>query len=243
MRYAAFLFGAILLFIASAGAQANLGMSVQPAPSRLEAAGVTSALNSSRTFALATSPIAAAPGAPALATSNSWASSDPAAQLPTVYGVFQVYDWQLYAGYTFVRFFEVPKITVNLNGLDLGLVYYPRGKWIGADGELVAAFGSQPGACGCTAKFVLAMGGPRFRWSAPRGMELWAHGLVGGTHFLPQTPYGSQSAFAYEVGGGIDISAHRRRVAYRFGADMVGTRYFGTYQYSPRLFVGIVFKY
>ena len=169
-----------------------------------------------------------------------FASSEPAAQQPTVYGVYEVYNWQLYAGYTFVRFYEVPNVTPNLNGLDLGLVFYPNGKWIGADGELVAAFGSQAGT---SAKFLLAMGGPRFRWSAPRGLELWAHGLVGGTHFLPQTAFGSQSAFAYEVGGGIDISAHRRRVAYRVGADMVGTRYFGTYQYSPRLFVGIVFKY
>ena len=243
MRHAAFMFGAILLFTAGASAQSNLKVSVQPSLSRLEVAGITSPLNSPRLFALAMSPVAAAPGASGLAISDASASSDPAAQQPPVYGVFQVFNWQLYAGYTFVRFYEVPNVAPNLHGLDFGLVYYPRGRWIGAEGELVAAFGSQPGVCGCTAKFLLAMGGPRFRWSAPRGLELWAHGLVGGTHFLPQTAYGSQSALAYEVGAGIDIGANRRRVAYRVGADMVGTRYFSTYQYSPRLFAGIVFKY
>jgi hypothetical protein len=244
MRYSAFLFGAILLFTASAGAQVNPRFSVQSASSGPEAVSLRSLLDSSPTFALALSPIAAAPwGTPGLAKSDSSASSDPAAQQPTVYGVYQIYDWQLYADYTFVRFYEAPNVTPNLNGLDFGLVYFPGGRWIGAEGQLVAAFGSQPGACGCTAKFLLAMGGPRFRWAQPRGVELWAHGLVGGSHFLPQTPYGGQSAFAYQVGGGIDISANRRRLAYRVGADMVGTHYFGTYQISPRLFVGIVFKY
>jgi hypothetical protein len=239
MRQAAFLFGAILLFTASAGAQANLGDPVRATSSAPKAAGVSSAADSSRTFALAISPVA---GALSPATSGSSAPRDPAAQQPTVYGVFQTFNWQLYAGYAFFRFYEVPQITQTMNGLELGLVYYPGGKWIGADGEFVGVFGSQPGVC-CTSKFVLGMGGPRFRWSAPRALELWAHGLVGGTHFLPQTPFGSQSAFAYEVGGGVDINAHHRRLAYRLEADMVGTRYFSTYQYSPKVSVGIVYKY
>jgi hypothetical protein len=240
MRHSAFLFGAILLFTASAGAQAKVADSVLPASPAPEAAGVLSAANSSPTLALAIAPVAGPVGAPGAAASDSSAPSDPAAQQPTVYGVLQNYNWQLYAGYAFVRFYEVPTITQTMNGLELGIVYYPGGKWIGADGELVAAFGSQAGV---TSKFLLAMGGPRFRWLAPRGVELWAHGLVGGTHFLPQTPYGSQSAFAYEVGGGVDLNVHHRRLAYRAEAGMVGTRYFNTYQYSPKVSVGIVFKF
>jgi hypothetical protein len=245
MQRTAFLFGAILLFTANAGAQANLEPPAQPASSALEVSqtpGITSSPASPQTFALAISPVARALAAPSPAP-NSSASSDPAAQQPSVYGVFQVFNWQLYGGYAFVRFYEVPKTTLNLNGFELGMVYYPGGKWIGLEGKLLGGFGSQPGGCGCTAKFVVATGGPRFRWAAPRGMELWAHGLVGGTHFLPQTPYGSQSAFAYEAGGGIDIGAHNRRIAYRVGAGMVGTRYFSTYQYSPVVTVGIVYKY
>lgn len=243
MRYAEFLFGAILLFTASAGAQANPGVSVPPVSSAPDAASVPSAENSSPTFALAISPAAGAPGALGPASSNSSTPSDPGAQQPTVYGVFPTYNWQLYVGYTFVRFYEVPQITQDMNGFELGMVYYPRGGWVGPEGKLVGVFGSQPGACGCTSKLLLAMGGPRFRWAKPRALELWAHGLVGGTHYLPQTPYGSQSAFAYEVGGGIDVKAHHLRLAYRAGAGMVGTRYFSTYQYSPIVTVGIVFKY
>jgi hypothetical protein len=29
----------------------------------------------------------------------------------------------------------------------------------------------------------------------------------------------------------------------RFGADMVGSRYFRTYQYSPKVFAGIVYRF
>lgn len=243
MQRTAFLFGAILLFTANAGAQVNLVPSAQSASSALEVAqtpGITSSPALPQTFALAISPVARPFRAPSSAAPNSSASSDPAAQQPPVYGVFQVFNWQLYGGYAFVRFYEVPQTVVNLNGFELGMVYYPGGKWIGLEGKLLGGFGSQAGT---TAKFVVASGGPRFRWAAPRGMELWAHGLVGGTHFLPQTPFGGQSAFAYEAGGGVDIGAHNRRIAYRLGAGMVGTRYFSTYQYSPVFTVGIVYKY
>lgn len=245
MRHTAFLYGAILLFASSAGAQANLETPVRPAFPALEVAqtpGITSSPALPRTFALALSPVAGPLGAPSPATPKFSASSEPAAQQPPVYGVFQVFNWQVYGGYAFVRFYEVPKIVVNLNGFELGMVYFPRGRWIGLEGKLLGGFGSQPNSC-CTAKFVVAAGGPRFRWAAPRGMELWAHGLVGGSHFLPQTAFGSQSAFAYELGGGIDIGGHNRRVGYRVGAAVVGTRYFGTYQYSPAFSVGIIYKY
>jgi hypothetical protein len=237
MRHTAFLFGAIIFFTTCAGAQANLGDSLLPPSPAPAAAGVPSAADQSTAFALATSPAAGAPG-PAI--SGSSAPGESAAQQPTVYGVIKNYNWQLYLGYAFVRFYEVPAITQTMNGLEIGMVYYPRGGWVGGDGELVGALGSQ---AGFTSKFALAMGGPRFRWSKPRALELWAHGLVGGTHFLPQTVFGSQSAFAYEVGGGVDVNAHHRRLAYRAEADMVGTRYFNTYQYSPIVTVGVVFKF
>jgi hypothetical protein len=164
----------------------------------------------------------------------------PAEPPQGVYGVFQNFDWQAYAGYTFFRFYEVPNITQNMNGFNFSVAYYPRGGWVAAEGEFVAAFGSQAGV---TSKFVLGMGGARFRWSAPRAVEVWVHGLAGGSHFTPQTAFGGQSAFGYEVGGGVDVNAHHHRMAYRLQGDMVGTRYFGTYQYSPKISAGIVYKF
>jgi hypothetical protein len=170
------------------------------------------------------------------------AAPEPAEPPQVVYGVKPTYDFQAYLGYTFLRFYEVPGTQINLNGFNYSIVYYPdRFKgWIAADGEFVAAFGSQFNE---KARFLLGMGGARFRWSLPRNIEFWAHGLLGGTHYVPQTSYGTQSALAYELGGGVDINSRNSRWSYRIGADVVGTRYFSTYQFSPKVSAGIVYKF
>jgi hypothetical protein len=243
MRYAAFLLGGMLVFAASAGAQANSDNSITSTSSASSVNLSAPAPEVSPMFALATASATGAPGGLGAAVPGSNASSaQDNTPPPSVYGVFQNYNWQATAGYTFFRFYVVPhpSIVENMNGINLGIVYYPHGKWIGGDGEFTGAFGSINGV---STKFALAAGGPRFRWSAPRGLEIWAHGLVGGAHFSPRTALGSQDAFAYEVGGGVDIGIHQRRFAYRIQADMVGTRFFNTYQYSPKVSVGIVFKY
>jgi len=222
MKHAAFLFGVILLFGASAGAQINSDNSLPPAPE----AGFASAPVTSPTLLAATAtPSSSAFDGPGTPISSSAASGAKDAQQPTVYGVFQNYNWQAYVGYSFFRFYAAPKVTLNMNGVNLGIVYYPRGLWIGADGEFMGEFGSYGRY---TAKFALGGGGARFRWSAPRGLEVWGHGIVGGAHFLPQTAYGGQSAFAYEAGGGVDINIHHQRWAVRAQADLVGTRFFST---------------
>jgi hypothetical protein len=233
MKQTAFLFAAILLLAAGAFAQAGPddAQTVTPAGST---ADLPIAPSASPLFAMAATP------APLAADGLGATPSSSADTRPTVYNVYESYNWQATAGYTFYRFYLVPRTTLNLNGLNLGLVYYPKGLWVGVDGNFDGAWGSYLGR---TAKYVQAMGGPRFRWSAPRGIEIWGHGLVGGAHFLPQTNYGDQAAFAYMVGGGVDLNLHQRRIAYRVSADMVGTRFFSTYQYSPKISAGIVFKF
>jgi len=234
MRRIALLSGAILILASNAAAQVNPARSPFAGSPRPALTATTTAADALFAFSPAAGAAIAAP------EPGAFASSAPAEPPQGVYGVFQNYDWQVYAGYTFLRFYELPNLTQNMNGFNLAMAYYPRGGWIAADGELVGAFGSQAGV---TSKFVLGMGGVRFRWSAPRAVELWVHGLAGGSHLTPQTPYGSQSAFGYEVGGGMDLKGRHHRMAYRLQAGMVGTRYFGTYQYSPKISAGIVYKF
>jgi len=156
-----------------------------------------------------------------------------------VQGVFANNSAEVYGGYTFFRFYEVPHLATNMNGFNFSGVYYPR-EWVGLDGEVVGAFGSQGGT---STQFFMGVAGPRFRWDMSRGISVWGHGLAGGTHFSPKTPFGSQGAFAFEAGGGIDLSPRHSRMAYRVSADLVGTNYFGTYQLSPKISTGIVFKF
>ena len=109
----------------------------------------------------------------------------PAAPAPPqdVASVFQTYAWQAYFGYTFFRFYELPHITQNTNGFNYGMVYYLNNLF-GVEGEFDATHGRQSGA---SSWFVAGYGGPRVRWSARRGIETWAHALIGYSHFTPQT--------------------------------------------------------
>jgi hypothetical protein len=228
MKCSAVVLGVVLL-AATVSAQSNI------ADTRLAAAAPT---ETSRPLALWAY---AGPGsAIANAAPGPSASSAPAAEQIPVYSVRPEYSWQLYGGYSFFNFYEVPNLTNPENGFDINVTFYPHASWIGAEGDLMATFGSQ---AGCTSKFTLTVGGVKLRWQKSSGIQLFVHGLAGAAHFFPQTAYGGQNAFAYETGGGIDFSRGHRRIKYRVEADAVGTQFFHSYQISPKISVGVVFNF
>ena len=231
MRHLGLVLGAVVLCALSTSAQASLESPTSSTPATQSAVSPLPVANTLYAVALT----------PATASSSLAQPAQPEpAPASLVQGVFQTYNLQAYVGYTFFRFYVEPKFTTNMNGLNLGLDYYPGGRWIGVDGEFVGTFGSAPG---CTTKFVMAAGGPRFRWLGPRGIEVWAHGLAGYSNFLPQTAFGNHSAFAFETGAGVDLNVRQQRWALRFAGDAIGTHYFSTFQLSPKFSAGIVFKF
>lgn len=239
MRQIAILFALVFLVAVNAGAQTSASNSQPLLPSSYFAlpAAADASVNA---VTLTPSPFAASANTSTALPPSTPLSLMAATPAPPqeVASVFQTYSWQAYFGYTFFRFYELPHITQNLNGFNYGMVYYFN-NWFGVEGEFDAAHGTQSGA---SAWFVAGYGGPRFRWSARRGIELWAHALVGGSHFVPQTAAGSQNAIAYQFGGGADLPFHPRW-AIRLAGDALGTRYFGTYQFGPKFEAGVVFKF
>jgi hypothetical protein len=265
MRYVIFILGMVMSFASAATAQQNAGQGnsttedtapENPGYARLLATPYFTLAPASATAATAaplglapgtlTSPTApAARGASATTAPAPFAMAanaspfSPAADPQGVQGVFVTYKWQAYFGYTFTRLYEVPGRQLDTNGFNYSMVYYIW-DWFGLDGEFAATHDSQFSFDGW---LLFGGGGPRFRWSGPRGLELWGHVLLGYSHLTPQTSYGSEDAFAYTAGGGADINILRSRWALRLGADMLATRYFGTYQFSPKAFGGVVFKF
>jgi hypothetical protein len=245
MRYFLILAGVVLLVTGSSSAQSSpvnpllLAAPFSISPPAAESLNLSSSASSSTAYSLSSAAIvtpAAAPAAnlfPPAPTMN--LSPDP----QYVQGVFVNYSWQAYAGYSFFRFDGPHGISRNQNGFNYSLVYYFK-SWFGVDGEVMATHDSPHGQ---SSWFVFGGGGPRFRWSAPKGIELWAHALVGYSHLTPQTPFGKQEAFAYALGGGADFPTPFRRLGLRVGADMVGTRYFNDNQFNPKAFAGVVFKF
>ncbi len=238
MKRVIFFLGVVLLSAVGIRAQTNQDSSVlaaSPAPAAATAPP-TSSSDSFLYASLLPAGAAALPGSMAA----SQPAQGPTGGKPEVQGVFQKFDWQLSAGYTFFRFYETPNITEDLNGLYVSMAYYPGGHWYAGDGEVIGAFGSIGNQ---TAKFAFAGGGPRVRWQGPLGIELWGHGLVGFANALPQTPFGNQLAFGFDGGGGADLNIRLKRISYRFAAGVIGTRFFSTYQYSPYASAGIVYKF
>ena len=225
-----------LLFVAvNAGAQSNFGNSVTLASPAFMTYAVTPATPATSADPTADSPAVFA--APAFASPAPAAL--PAAMPQDVQGVFNKYSWDVYAGYTFFRFYEVPGIVSNMNGGNVSAVYWYR-DWLGADAEVMAAYGSQPGQ---NSWLVFGGVGPRVRWVKPKGIDLWAHALIGGLFIDPQTPYGSQGAFAGLFGAGVDLNAHHRHMALRIAVDGIASRFFETYQLSPKVSAGLVYKF
>jgi hypothetical protein len=238
MRYLAFLSGLVVLCAGNAGAQLNAAnYTLLPPPSFASTTISTTPGTSSETVF--------APSLASTLTSTPMPDPSALALLPApapkpqdVTSVFENYAWQAYVGYSFMRFYELPSITKNTNGYNFGVVYYFTNHW-GIDGEFQGTHLSQAGTGGW---FLFGGGGARFRWALPRNMEIWAHGLAGWSHFTPQTAAGNQQAAAYELGGGLDI-AFKPRWSFRVSADAMATRYFDTYQFSPKGSAGIVFKF
>jgi hypothetical protein len=230
MRQAALVLGAVLLYAGGAAAQARPDTSSQQMSVSLPAPASSNAL-----FAWA-APANSAAGFALPSAEASSAAADP----QVIYGVLPDFNWQVYAGYAYERFYEVPGTTINMNGFDVAVTYYPRIRWIGAEGDVSAGFGSLSGV---SSQFATEMGGLRLRWQTPRGMDLWIHGLVGGAYLAPKTIYGGQNALGDEVGAGIDLPRRNSRLSYRVEGDIVGTRFFGTYQYSAKVTVGLVYKF
>jgi hypothetical protein len=243
MRHVLIVLGVVLFVTGSSSAQSNPeNPLLLAAPFSINSTDAGSLSSTSSSPSLAYSPpketaapvVALAanpfPSAPALATS---------AEPQYVQGVFVNYSWQVYAGYTFDHFDGPHGISRNQNGFNYSLVYYFN-SWFGLDGEMMATHDSPNNQ---SSWFLFGGGGPRFRWEARKGIELWAHALVGYSHLTPQTAFGNQGAFGYELGGGADFPTPFRRLALRAGIDMVGTRYFNDNQYNPKVFGGVVFKF
>jgi hypothetical protein len=188
-------------------------------------------------FAVATAAPAAEP-LPAFQKNAPPAGSGADVPPAGVYGVFPSYKWQVYVGYTSIRFYVAPGVENNTNGADFSVAYYFRDR-VAVDGELAISAGTYTPQQ--NSEFFVGMGGLRYRHPVGQA-AVWVHGLAGEAHFSPQTPYGSEDGFGYEVGGGIDVSPRRLRVSLRLEADMVGTHLYGTYQYSPKISFGLVFK-
>lgn len=237
MRYLGVLIGAILLAAMQAGAQGNVPGSLLLDPS---SGAPSPTLNVPAAAAIAAAPADFETRAPEFSGLYPMAPATSQSAAPQeIKGVFGDYSTQVFAGFTYFPFYKVPGTVENMPGADISMAYYLK-YLVAADVEAFGAIGSNNGQA---THFVFFGGGPRVRYVTSRGPEIWAHALVGFAHSGPESVYVNPTGFAFEAGGGVDFGQPHRRWVYRLQGDLIGTRLFGTYQYSPKVAAGIVFKF
>jgi hypothetical protein len=151
---------------------------------------------------------------------------------------YESYPWQVAVSYEYFRA-EAGNTNFNLNGFNTSFTRF-HGAWFGLEGDVAALWGTAPG--GEKAKLVLYGGGPRLAYRHNAKFEPWVHGLFGGAHLFPQTPFGSTNAFGYVAGGGVDIKLGPR-VFWRVQGDFVGTHFFNQWQNNEQVKSGLVFNF
>jgi len=134
--------------------------------------------------------------------------------------------------------------TANLSGWNGSL----EGKvfpFLGIVADLSGAYGSQNFPCSSPCSTIHAnvneynfLFGPRVSVSVKK-IRPFGEFLVGAAHTNTNQGAGSNTSFAYALGGGVDYHLVRI-VGWRLGADYVSTRFFGTTQNNLRIVTGIV---
>ncbi|MFZ0968716.1 MAG: hypothetical protein WA766_06765 [Candidatus Acidiferrales bacterium] len=139
--------------------------------------------------------------------------------------------------YSWMHAEAAPNLNYNLNGF-VGSLSWFLNRDIGVEGQLLGGWGGAPSS----AKLAFAGGGVHARFNTSNRLQPWAHALIGHAHLHPQTLYGGQTTFAWEVGGGVDYR-FISWVSLRVGADAFGTDFFHVNQVSPVVHAGVVFNF
>lgn len=167
------------------------------------------------------------------------APAEPPARPAWRFGSRNEYSWQFSFGYSYVRFRSTP-LSASLHGVNTSFAKYFN-SWLGAEGEVTAAFGPVVPGSG-RAKYLFYGGGPRIAMRNRWRVEPWIHGVAGRVHVEPQFAGVSKSGFAVEAGGGVDWR-WTAQIAVRVAGDWVRSRLYGEGQNNFQVVSGVAFNF
>jgi opacity protein-like surface antigen len=188
---------------------------------------------------------AVAQDAPA-ALDASTPASEPAA--PAALSPSNRKPWQLGIGYQY-QHYNVLGQTFHDHGFNTDITRYLN-DWFGVEGAVAMGWGNLGTSpipiapCNC-AKSLFVGGGPHVAVYNHRRFEPWAHALVGWQHFrFTQTAglLGSNSAFGFMAGGGVDYKLGAG-VYWRIQGDYIGTHFQSTMQTNYSFGSGLVLNF
>ena len=115
---------------------------------------------------------------------------------------------------------------------------------VAAEGTAVMGFGHTGGTPNLDAKSLFIGGGPHVSIESGSRIEPWLHVLPGLQHFrfTQSSTVGSNSAFGFMAGGGLDFRLNQR-VYWRIQADYIGTHFHSSEQSNFSVGSGIVLHF
>jgi opacity protein-like surface antigen len=124
---------------------------------------------------------------------------------------------------------------INQNGISGSVAYNPN-RWLGLVGDIGVYHASPRGVSVNTYTFLF---GPRLSLRNPSKVTPFGQALFGGSRLTASSGIGSSNAFAYSVGGGVDI-ALLPHLALRPQLDYVGLRNSGVTSNCTRMSLAFV---
>ncbi len=201
--------------------------------------GVAAAQDSAPTLA-ASSPVSVAGGSPVSAAAS-----------PARPAYNEYFSWQVAVSYEFTQF-RTPSGHFQMHGINTSATRFLN-SWFGLEGDVGAGFGSIPNGVtfgtipsnqNPVAKMIFYGGGPHLTRRSDSRIELWVHGLAGGSHFrfTQSSGPGSANALGLVAGGGADWKLSPRAYL-RAQGDYLATRFFSSFQHSFQIKGGFIFNF
>src|SRR5207245_627137 len=180
-----------------------------------------------------------------------WSSDVCSSDLPARPAFNEYFSWQVAVSYEYTRF-RTPGGYFQMHGINTSATRFVN-SWFGLEGDVGADFGSIPNGVtfgpipqnlNPAAHMIFYGGGPHLTRRTDSRIELWVHGLAGGSHFrFTQTSGpGSANGLGSVAGGGADWKLGPR-THLRAQGDYLGTRFFSTFQHSFQIKGGLVFNF
>lgn len=138
---------------------------------------------------------------------------------------------EVFAGYSYIR-----SDGANFRGWNASVAGNVN-DWFGLVGDFSGNYLPQANAHIYTYTF-----GPRFSYRKHARVTPFFHTLVGGAR-IGVSGAGSESGFAANIGGGVDIKVNDHFAVRAIQADGLITRFGGTTTADPRLSFGVVFRF
>ncbi len=146
-------------------------------------------------------------------------------------------------GYSFMRNFAIAGSPgANQHGVS-GSLAWNANQWLGVVGDLgvYKVAGLASGFSGHSLSYLL---GPRFSYRSNSAVTPFAQALVGGAHLTTSFAGVStgRDAFAFTVGGGLDVRATDTVAIRLFQGEYLFTHFGNQQQNNMRLSAGVVFR-